>query len=108
MSLGVRMVVDDLEQVMVCVFKHHEYTLILEDDLFELHNVGMIQLGAERHFPDGRLRETSILNGLAFLFRFEPRPVRRIHASSTTNGTYFLIANSPFRLSLAMALYTRP
>ena len=89
MSLGVRMVVDDLKQVMVCVFKHHEDTLILKDDLLQLHNIRMIQFRTEGHFPDGRLRETGILNGLALFFRFEPRHVRRTQLSPPIPGHTF-------------------
>ena len=40
------MVVDDLEKVMLTVLEHHEDTFIFEDDLGEVDDVWMAQLGA--------------------------------------------------------------
>lgn len=49
------MVMNDLEQVMLTVFKHHEDALVFEDDFGQVDNVGMRQLCTQGHLPNGGL-----------------------------------------------------
>ena len=62
-----RMVVNNLQQIMLCILEHHKDALILENDLNQLDNVGVTQLRAERHLADGRLRNARV-GGLLSLF----------------------------------------
>lgn len=65
------MVMDDLQKIMFGVLEYHEDALVLKDNLNEPNNIGMAQLGAQRHLTDSRLRDTSILNLLALLVRLK-------------------------------------
>lgn len=64
-------VVDDLKQVVLRILKDHEDTLVFEENLDELDNVGMPQLAAQRHLADGALRDAGVGNLLAFLIGLE-------------------------------------
>jgi hypothetical protein len=46
MSLRLSVVMDDLKQIMLGVLEYHEDTLVFQDDLCQLHYVGMIQFRA--------------------------------------------------------------
>jgi hypothetical protein len=46
MSLGLSVMVDDLEQIMLCVFKDHEDAFVLEDNFFQLNDIWMRELCA--------------------------------------------------------------
>lgn len=72
MSLRLRVVVDDLQEIVLRVLEHHEDALVFQDDLCQLHHIGMVKLGAQSHLSDRRLRETSVLHYLPFLVRLEP------------------------------------
>ena len=65
------MVVDDLQQVMLGIFKDHENTLRLQDDLDQVDQELIRQLGAKCHFSDCRLGDASILQFRAFFVRLE-------------------------------------
>ena len=66
-SRGLRVVVYNLKQVMLGILKHHENTFILQDDLHQPDDIHMTKFGTEGHFPDGGLRDSSVLDLLAFL-----------------------------------------
>ena len=66
-----RVVVDDLQQVVLGVLEDHEDALVLEDGLDEAHDVGVAQLGAQAHLADGRLRDARVANQLALLIGLE-------------------------------------
>lgn len=67
------MVLDDLQQVVLAVLEHHEDALVLEDDLDEVDDVRVGELGAEGHFADGGLGDARVLGGFAFFVGFESR-----------------------------------
>lgn len=99
------MVMDDLEQIVLCVLEDHEYALVLEDDLLQLDDIGMGELSTECHLPDGRLRETSVLDRFAFLVGLEPgQKLALTRSQRARSKTNFLIANSPFCPFLPTAL----
>lgn len=77
MSLRLRVVVDDLKQVVLRVLEDHEDALVLEDDLDELDHIGMRQLRTKGHLPDGGLGETRVLDQLTLLVGFEPGKSQR-------------------------------
>ena len=52
MACWLRMMVYDLQKIMLCIFEDHENTLVFQDDFDELDNVDMAQLGTKGHFPD--------------------------------------------------------
>lgn len=45
-SGGLRVVVNDLEQVVLAIFEDHEDTFVFENNLSKVHKIGMRQLGA--------------------------------------------------------------
>ncbi len=61
------MVMDDLQQIMLGILKHHEDTLVFQDNLDQLDYIGMAEFGAQGHLSDSGLRYSSILDLLAFL-----------------------------------------
>ena len=66
--LGV--MVDDLEKVVLCVLEHHKDALILQNDLDEPDDVGIVELGAQSHLANSRLGDSGVLD-LAFLVGLE-------------------------------------
>jgi hypothetical protein len=66
-----RVVVDDLEEVVLGVLEDHEDALVLEDDFDELDDVGVTELRAEGHLPHRRLRDAGIGDLLALLVGLE-------------------------------------
>lgn len=72
MSLWLRMMVNDLKQVMFRVLEDHEDAFVFEDDFNQLDDVRMIQLRAQGHFSDRGLGKARVLNQLALLIGFEP------------------------------------
>lgn len=67
--LGV--VVDDLQQVVLGVLKHHIYALVLEDDLGQFDDVGVREFRAQCHLAHRRLRDARVGEGLAFFVGLE-------------------------------------
>lgn len=67
MARGLRMVVNDLEEIMLGIFENHKDTFTFQYDFDESDDIYMTQLGTEGHLPDGGLRDACILNLLAFL-----------------------------------------
>lgn len=67
MSLWLGVVVDDLQQIVLCVLEDHEDTLVLQDDLFESYHVSMGELRTKSHLSNGRLRQARVLDQLALL-----------------------------------------
>ena len=66
-----RVMVYDLEQVVLGVLEHPVDALVLEDDLDQLDHVGVVEFGAERHFTDRRLRDAGVGDLLALLVGLE-------------------------------------
>lgn len=58
---------------MLAVLEHHEDALVLEDDLDEVDDVRVGELGAEGHFADGGLGDPRVLGGFAFFVGFESK-----------------------------------
>jgi hypothetical protein len=71
MALRLCVVVYDLEKIMFGVFEDHEYTFLFKDNLNQVYQVWMRELGAQGDLTDGGLREPSVLNRLSFLVGFE-------------------------------------
>ena len=67
--LGV--VVDDLEEVVFGVLEDHEDALVLEDDLDQLDDVLVVELGAQSHLADGRLGDARVGDLLPLLIGLE-------------------------------------
>lgn len=64
-------VVDDLQEIMLGVLKHHEYALVLEHDLAEFDDIAVAELTAETHFANCTLRYSRVTDLLALLIRLE-------------------------------------
>lgn len=45
MSCWLRVVMDDLEEIVFGIFEDHEDALVFEDDLNQFDDIGMAQLG---------------------------------------------------------------
>ena len=71
MARLLRVVVDDLQQVVLGVFEHHEDALVLENDLNQADHIVVLELRAECHFSDGGLRNARVLYLLALLVGLE-------------------------------------
>ena len=71
MASGLRVVMNDLQEIVLRILEHHEDAFILQDDFDELNDIDMAQLGAQGHFSHSRLRNASILNLLALLIGLE-------------------------------------
>lgn len=68
---GLRVVVDDLQQVVLGVFEDHEDAFFFEQDFVKADQVGVREFGAEGHFADRGLRDTGVLEEFAFFVGFE-------------------------------------
>lgn len=88
MSLRLGVVMNDLEQVMLGIFEHHEDALVFQNDFLQLHNVWMVQLRAQGHFPNGRLRQARVLNDLSLFVRLESGTVS---GSSSSTGSFCIL-----------------
>ena len=64
------MVVGDLEEIVLGVFKDHEDAFALEDDFDEVDEGWMGEFGAQGHFADCGLRDAGVLQ-FAFFVGFE-------------------------------------
>lgn len=52
MSGWLRVVVNDLQKIVLAVFEDHENAFFLQDDLNKVDQVGMVKLGAKGHLTD--------------------------------------------------------
>jgi hypothetical protein len=66
MTRGLRVVMDDLQEVVLGILEDHEDAFVFEDDLNQADYVRVRELGAERHFPDGGLGDSRVLDLFAF------------------------------------------
>lgn len=66
MPCWLRVVMDDLEQVMLGIFKDHENTFILQNDFDQANDIDVTQLGAQCHLTNSRLRYSGILDLFSF------------------------------------------
>ena len=66
-----RVMMNDLQQIVLGVLKDHEDALVLEQRLHQANDVGMAQLRAETHLADGRLRDARVADLLALLVGLE-------------------------------------
>ena len=71
MASWLRVVVNDLQEIMLRILKDHIDAFILQYDLNELDNINMAQFGAQRHLSHGRLRNASVVNLLTLLIGLE-------------------------------------
>lgn len=71
MACWLRMMVYDLQKIMLCILEHHENTLVFQDDFDKPDNIDMAQLGTKGHFPNSGLRDTRILDLLALFIRLK-------------------------------------
>jgi hypothetical protein len=71
--LGVMM--DNLEQVVLRIFKNNINAFVFKNDLDGMDHIRMCQLGAKSHFSDGRLGDARVAD-FAFLVRLKPRIVK--------------------------------
>ena len=62
-----RMVMNDLEEVMLSIFEHHEDTFTLQDNFHKSDDIYMTQLGAQGHLSYGGLGYSRVLDLFALL-----------------------------------------
>jgi hypothetical protein len=62
-----RVVMNNLKEVMLCVFEDHEDTFTFQDDFYKPDDVYMTQLRTKGHLSDSGLGYSRVLNLLAFL-----------------------------------------
>ncbi len=63
---------NDLQQIMLGIFKHHKDTLVFEDDFDQVNNIWVRKLGTQSHFAACRLGYPGVLDHFTFLVRLEP------------------------------------
>lgn len=66
-----RVMVDDLQQVVLGILKHHEDALVFENDFHQPDDVWVSELAAEAHLTDGALGNARVADLLALLVRLE-------------------------------------
>ena len=52
MSCWLGVVMDDLQEIVLCIFEDHKDTFVLKDNLVEADDIYMTQLGTKGHLPD--------------------------------------------------------
>ena len=93
--------VDDLKQVVLRILEDDVDALVLQDDLYSMHDIWVCKLCAQGHLAYGGLRDARVLE-LAFLIRLESGRVSMCVRMLPV--TCFLMANSPVRPFLPSAL----
>lgn len=91
--LGV--VMNNLQEIMLCILEDHENTFVLQNDLNKLDYIGVTKLRAEGHFSNGGLGDSRILNLFALLVCFAVSATRIQESRDEIPGLNFLMANSP-------------
>lgn len=71
MSGGLGVMLNDLQEIMLGVFKYHEDALVLENDLDQVDHIRVRELRTEGHFPTRRLGNACVLDDLPFFIRLE-------------------------------------
>ena len=90
-----RVVMNNLQEIMLGILEDHENTLILQNDLDKLDYIGVTKLRAEGHFSDGGLGDARVLNLFALLVCFAVSGTRIEESRDEIPGLNFLMANSP-------------
>jgi hypothetical protein len=52
MTSRLSVVMDDLQEIMLGVFKDHEDAFVFQDDLMEFDDINMTKFGTQGHLPD--------------------------------------------------------
>ena len=64
-------VVNDLQEIVLCILEDHINAFILQYDLDEFDNIDMAQLGAQCHLTHSGLRNTGVMDLLALFIGLE-------------------------------------
>jgi len=65
------MVMDDLEEVVFCIFKDHVNGLVFQHDLAELNDIDILNLAIECDLATATLADSSVSNDLTLLVWFK-------------------------------------
>lgn len=91
--LGV--VMNNLQEIMLCILEDHKNTLVLQNDLNKLDYISVAKLRAEGHFSDGGLGDARVLNLFALFVFFVVSATRIQESRDEIPGLNFLMAKSP-------------